>query len=62
MRGDPIPDPRKDVPDNTNILVLLLKHLWATPLFGAARDTSAFALTDARLGRESLAKAGLDAA
>jgi hypothetical protein len=60
MRGDPIPDPKNDVPDNTNVLVLMLEHVWATSLFDAVRDTSAFPLTDAWLGRQSLARAGLD--
>jgi hypothetical protein len=60
MRGDPIPDPTNDVPDNTNVLVLMLEHLWATPLFDSVRDSSAFPLTDAWLGRQSLAQAGLD--
>jgi hypothetical protein len=60
MRGDPIPDPKNDVPDDTNVLVLMLEHLWATPLFNSVRDTSAFPLTDAWLGRQSLAQAGFD--
>jgi hypothetical protein len=60
MRGDPIPDPKNDVPDDTNVLVLMLEHLWATPLFNSVRDSNAFPLTDAWLGRQSLAQAGLD--
>jgi hypothetical protein len=60
MRGDPIPDPTNDVPDNTNVLVIMLEHVWATPLFDSVRDTSAFPLTDAWLGRQSLARAGFD--
>jgi hypothetical protein len=60
MRGDPIPDPKNDVPDDTNVLVVMLEHVWATPLFDAVRDSSAFPLTDAWLGRQSLARAGLD--
>jgi hypothetical protein len=60
MRGDPIPDPRNDVPDNVNVLVLMLEHSWANPLFSSVRDTGAFPLRDAWLGRQSLAEAGLD--
>jgi hypothetical protein len=60
MRGDPIPDPMNDVPDDTNVLVLMLEHLWATPLFNSVRATSAFPLTDAWLGRQSLSQAGFD--
>jgi hypothetical protein len=60
MRGDPIPDPTNDVPDDTNVLVLMLEHLWATGLFDSVRDTNAFPLTDAWLGRQSLAQAGFD--
>jgi hypothetical protein len=60
MRGDPIPDPKNDVPDDTNVLVLMLEHLWATPLFNSVRDSNAFPMTDAWLGRQSLAQAGLD--
>jgi hypothetical protein len=60
MRGDPIPDPKNDVPDDTNVLVLMLEHLWATPLFNSVRDSSAFPMTDAWLGRQSLSQAGFD--
>src|SRR5215469_592464 len=60
MRGDPIPDPTNDVPDNTNVLVLMLEHLWAAGLFDSVRATNAFPLTDAWLGRQSLSDAGFD--
>lgn len=60
MRGDPIPDPKNDVPDDVNVLVLMLEHTWANPLFSSVRDTSAFPMHDAWLGRQSLADAGLD--
>jgi hypothetical protein len=60
MRGDPVPDPKNDVPDDVNVLVLMLEHSWATPLFSSVRETSAFPLTDAWLGRQSLDEAGLD--
>ncbi len=60
MRGDPIPDPRNDVPSDTNVLVLMLEHSWATPLFDSVRHSQAFPVADAWLGRQSLQKAGLD--
>lgn len=60
MRGDPIPDPRHDVPDDTNVLVLMLEHSWALPLWSSVRDTQAFPVADAWMGRQSLQKAGLD--
>jgi hypothetical protein len=60
MRGDPIPDLKNDVPDNTNVLVLLLEHSWAMPLFNSVRESDAFPVTDAWMGRQSLAEAKID--
>ena len=60
MHGDPIPDPKTDVPNDTNVLVLMLEHSWALPLWSAVRDSQAFPVTDAWMGRQSLQKAGLD--
>jgi hypothetical protein len=59
MRGDPIPDRSFDVPEGTNVLVLLLEHRWATPLWNAVRESTAFPVDDAWMGRESLKAAGL---
>lgn len=60
MRGDPVPDPRNDVPSDTNVLVLMLEHSWAVPLWSSVRDSHAFPVADAWMGRQSLEKAGLD--
>lgn len=59
MRGDPIPDPKHDVPDDTNVVVLLLEHSWATPLWNSVRDNRAFPVADAWVGRQSLESAGM---
>jgi hypothetical protein len=59
MRGDAVPDPKHDVPDDTNVLVLLLEHSWATPLWNSVRENRAFPVADAWMGRQSLQSAGL---
>jgi hypothetical protein len=60
MHRDPVPDPKNDVPNDTNVLVLMLEHTWALPLWSSVRDTRAFPVADAWMGRQSLQKAGLD--
>ena len=60
MRRDPVPDPKNDVPNDTNVLVLMLEHTWALPLWSSVRDTGASPVADAWMGRQSLQKAGLD--
>ncbi len=60
MRGDPVPDPKNDVPSDTNVLVLMLEHSWAVPLWNSVRDSRAFPVTDAWMGRQALERAGLD--
>ncbi len=59
MRGDPVPDPQHDVADDTNVVVLLLEHSWAAPLWNSVRDNQGFPVADAWVGRQALESAGL---
>ncbi|MFB6396499.1 hypothetical protein [Polymorphospora lycopeni] len=59
VQGTPIPDPTVSVPAGTNLVILLIEHLWAGPLQDAMRNGSAFPLAGGWAGRDVLQKAGL---
>lgn len=54
MCGNAVPDPQEAVPLGSTVLALLLEHRWAIPLRDAVRDTDAYPVSDAWLGREIL--------
>jgi hypothetical protein len=60
MRGDRIPDVRRELPANTNVVILMLEHRWANQLRDAVRDSDAFPLADLWLGRQSIKDIALD--
>lgn len=57
--GGPIPDLKASVPAGSNIIVLLVEHLWANALETSLRDGSAFPVAGAWVGRQALENAGL---
>ncbi|GAA0376716.1 hypothetical protein GCM10009541_18960 [Micromonospora gifhornensis] len=59
VQGTPIPDIGVSVPDGTNVIVLLIEHVWASPLEDALRDGSAFPVAGGWAGRQALQNAGL---
>lgn len=59
VQGTSIPDLGVSVPDGTNVIILLIEHVWANPLEDALRNGSAFPVAGGWAGRQALEKAGL---
>ena len=59
VQGTPIPDPKVSLPPGSNLVLLLIEHLWALPLEDAMRHGSAYPLAGGWAGREVLEDAGL---
>ncbi|MGV9765064.1 hypothetical protein [Micromonospora tulbaghiae] len=59
VQGTPIPDLKVSVPEDTNVIILLIEHVWARSLESALREGSVFPLAAGWAGRDALQVAGL---
>ncbi len=59
MQGTSLPDLKASVPQGTNVIVLLIEHVWASSLEDALREGSVFPVAGGWAGRDALGNAGL---